>query len=108
MVSIASGVFAQFGAARWRSPDRHFGRCGSIDPLDVVTRFHPWNDGSRDTRSSAWRSSTPTFNCPSWSSSITPAQEGLRPMWRKAASELGANSWHYWRYVGGPLIFPSV
>jgi putative spermidine/putrescine transport system permease protein len=38
---------------------------------------------------------------------ITPALEGLQPAWREAASGLGARSWAYWRYVGGPVILPS-
>jgi putative spermidine/putrescine transport system permease protein len=38
---------------------------------------------------------------------ITPALEGLRPAWREAASGLGARGWQYWRYVGGPVLFPS-
>jgi putative spermidine/putrescine transport system permease protein len=38
---------------------------------------------------------------------ITPALEGLRPAWREAASGLGARSWEYWRYVGGPVLLPS-
>ena len=39
---------------------------------------------------------------------ILPALEGLRPSWREAAEGLGARSWHYWRYVGGPVLMPSV
>jgi len=38
---------------------------------------------------------------------ILPALEGLRPAWREAASNLGASSWAYWRYVGGPVLLPS-
>jgi putative spermidine/putrescine transport system permease protein len=38
---------------------------------------------------------------------ILPALEGLRPAWREAAENLGARSWHYWRYVGGPVLMPS-
>jgi putative spermidine/putrescine transport system permease protein len=37
---------------------------------------------------------------------ILPALEGLRPAWREAASNLGASSWHFWRYIGGPVLFP--
>ena len=37
---------------------------------------------------------------------ITPALEGLRPEWREAAENLGARSWHYWRYVAGPAVLP--
>ena len=38
---------------------------------------------------------------------ILPALEGLRPSWREAAENLGARSWQYWRYVGGPVLLPS-
>ena len=39
---------------------------------------------------------------------ISPAIEGLRREWREAASSLGANSWQFWRYVGGPILIPSL
>jgi putative spermidine/putrescine transport system permease protein len=39
---------------------------------------------------------------------ILPALEGLKPSWREAAENLGARSWSYWRYVGGPVLLPSV
>jgi putative spermidine/putrescine transport system permease protein len=38
---------------------------------------------------------------------ILPALEGLRPAWREAASNMGARTWQYWRFVGGPVLFPS-
>jgi putative spermidine/putrescine transport system permease protein len=38
---------------------------------------------------------------------ILPALEGLRPAWREAAENMGARTWHYWRYVGGPVLLPS-
>ena len=38
---------------------------------------------------------------------ILPALEGLRPAWREAAENMGAGTWHYWRYVGGPVLLPS-
>jgi putative spermidine/putrescine transport system permease protein len=38
---------------------------------------------------------------------ILPALEGLRPAWREAAANLGARTWDYWRYVGGPVLLPS-
>jgi putative spermidine/putrescine transport system permease protein len=38
---------------------------------------------------------------------ILPALEGLRPAWREAAENLGARTWSYWRYVGGPVLMPS-
>lgn len=36
-----------------------------------------------------------------------PALDGLRPQWREATESLGGNTWHYWRYVAGPLMAPS-
>jgi putative spermidine/putrescine transport system permease protein len=37
---------------------------------------------------------------------FTPALDGLRPQWREATESLGGNTWHYWRYVAGPILFP--
>lgn len=39
---------------------------------------------------------------------IAPAIDGLRREWREAASNLGANSWQFWRYVGVPVLLPSL
>jgi putative spermidine/putrescine transport system permease protein len=39
---------------------------------------------------------------------IAPAIDGLRREWREAASSLGASSWQFWRYVGGPILLPSL
>lgn len=36
-----------------------------------------------------------------------PALDGIRVQWREAASNLGATSWQYWRYVGLPLLTPA-
>jgi len=38
---------------------------------------------------------------------ILPALEGLRPAWREAAENMGARSWDYWRFVGGPVLLPA-
>jgi putative spermidine/putrescine transport system permease protein len=38
---------------------------------------------------------------------ILPALEGLRPAWREAAQNMGARTWQYWRYVGGPVLAPA-
>ncbi|HEY1456483.1 MAG TPA: ABC transporter permease subunit [Candidatus Dormibacteraeota bacterium] len=36
-----------------------------------------------------------------------PALDGIKPQWREAAESLGGRTWHYWRYVAGPLLLPS-
>ena len=38
---------------------------------------------------------------------ILPGLEGLRTSWREAAENLGAGTWQYWRYVGGPVLMPT-
>jgi putative spermidine/putrescine transport system permease protein len=39
---------------------------------------------------------------------ISPAIDGLRREWREASANLGASSFQFWRYVGGPVLFPSI
>ena len=39
---------------------------------------------------------------------ISPAIDGLKREWREAASNLGASSWQFWRYVGLPYLMPSI
>jgi putative spermidine/putrescine transport system permease protein len=39
---------------------------------------------------------------------IAPAIDGVRREWREAASNLGANSLQFWRYVGFPILLPSI
>ena len=39
---------------------------------------------------------------------ISPAIEGLRKEWREACDSLGGSSFHYWRYIGLPVLWPSI
>jgi putative spermidine/putrescine transport system permease protein len=39
---------------------------------------------------------------------IAPAIDGLKREWREAASNLGASSWQFWRYVGVPVLMPAI
>jgi putative spermidine/putrescine transport system permease protein len=39
---------------------------------------------------------------------IAPAVDGLKREWREAASNLGASPWQFWRYVGIPVLMPSI
>jgi putative spermidine/putrescine transport system permease protein len=36
-----------------------------------------------------------------------PAIDGMKTQWREAADNLGATTWQYWRFIGGPLLLPS-
>ena len=39
---------------------------------------------------------------------ILPSFTGLSAEWREAAVNMGATTWQYWRYVGLPLLAPSL
>jgi putative spermidine/putrescine transport system permease protein len=39
---------------------------------------------------------------------MTPALEGLKQEWREASENLGASSFQYWRFVGLPILLPSL
>jgi putative spermidine/putrescine transport system permease protein len=39
---------------------------------------------------------------------IAPALEGLRREWREAAENMGASAFQYWRYVGLPILTPTI
>lgn len=36
-----------------------------------------------------------------------PAVDGLKVQWREATENLGGSTWHFWRHVGMPLLFPA-
>jgi putative spermidine/putrescine transport system permease protein len=39
---------------------------------------------------------------------IIPSFTGLRQEWREAAVSMGASTWQYWRFIGFPLLAPSL
>jgi putative spermidine/putrescine transport system permease protein len=39
---------------------------------------------------------------------ISPSLDGLRREWREAATNLGATPWQFWRWVGLPVLWPSL
>jgi len=39
---------------------------------------------------------------------IAPAIDGMRREWQEAAASLGASSRQFWRYVGLPILTPSI
>ncbi|MCW2877422.1 MAG: acriflavin resistance protein [Sphaerisporangium sp.] len=39
---------------------------------------------------------------------VVPALDGLRPQWREAAQNNGASAWQFWRYVGIPVLTPTL
>ena len=108
IVSTASGVFANFGgvplAFLFIST---LGTTGLVTGWLSALGFDPWSHGFDLYTFFGVALVYTYFQLPLMVLVITPALEGLRPAWREAASGLGARSWEFWRYVGGPVIFPS-
>jgi putative spermidine/putrescine transport system permease protein len=105
VVITASGVFANFGGVPLA-----FLFIATLSTTGVVTGWiaslHVWNPSSLYDVRGIFIAYL-YFQIPLMVLIIMPALEGLRPAWREAAQNMGAGAWQYWRYVGGPVLFPS-
>ncbi|WP_300612124.1 ABC transporter permease subunit [Trebonia sp.] len=108
VVITASGVFANFGGVPLA-----FLFIASFGSSALVTGWlndiglNIYNDGFSLYTLSGVALVYMYFQIPLMVLVILPALEGLRPAWREAAENLGARTWQYWRYVGGPVLMPS-
>jgi putative spermidine/putrescine transport system permease protein len=104
----ASGVLAQFGGVTLA-----FAFIASIGPAGFVYLFaqsHGFDFYTNDL----WLFEIPGldlvylyFQIPLMVLVFLPALDGIKPQWREATESLGGNTWHYWRHVAGPLLFPA-
>ena len=105
-----SGVAANFGGIPLA-----FAFIATIGPLGIVTVFlrkhfnydltaHGFSLFSKTGVELAYL----YFQLPLMILVIAPAIDGLRKEWREAASNLGAKQWQFWRYVGLPVLMPSI
>ena len=109
VVITASGVFANFGGVPLA-----FLFIAALSTTGVVTGWIKdvsgvdiWNHGFTLYDVHGIFLAYLYFQTPLMVLIILPALEGLRPAWREAAHNMGASTWQYWRYVGGPVLFPS-
>lgn len=110
VVITASGVFANFGGVPLALLF-----IAALSTTGVVTGwikaifggFNIWDHGFTLFNAFGVSFAYMYFQIPLMVLVILPALEGLRPAWREAAQNLGAGTWQYWRYVGGPVLFPS-
>jgi putative spermidine/putrescine transport system permease protein len=110
VVITASGVFANFGGVPLALLF-----IAALSTTGVVTGwikdifggFNIWDHGFTLFNAFGVSFAYMYFQIPLMVLVILPALEGLRPAWREAAHNLGAGTWQYWRYVGGPVLFPS-
>ena len=118
VITTFSGVAANFGGVPLA-----FAFIATVGPLGMVTVFlrdhlhwelyqHSINPFSGETFSLFSKSGVELaylyFQFPLMILVIAPAIDGLRREWREAASNLGASQWQFWRYVGVPVLMPSL
>jgi len=108
MVVSASGVLAQFGGVTLA-----FAFIASIGPAGFVYLFAQ-SHGIDYYAHGIWLFDIPGLNLvylyfqiPLMVLVFLPALDGIKPQWREATESLGGNTWHYWRHVAGPLLFPA-
>ena len=105
----ASGVFAQFGGVTLA-----FAFIASIGPAGFVYLFFQ-SHGVDYFQNGIWLFDARPglslvylyFQIPLMVLVFLPALDGLKPQWREATESLGGSTWHYWRHVAGPILFPS-
>ena len=109
MAVSASGVLAQFGGVTLA-----FAFIASIGPAGFVYLFFQ-SHGLDFYKSGIWLFEPIQglsvvylyFQIPLMVLVFLPALDGIKPQWREATESLGGSTWHYWRYVAGPLLFPA-
>ena len=107
-IMSASGVLAQFGGVALA-----FAFIATISTVGFVTVFLK-DHGIDIYAKGVWLYDAPGitliyvyFQIPLMVLVFLPALDGIRPQWREATESLGGNTWHYWRYVAGPLLAPA-
>ena len=104
-----SGVAANFGGIPLA-----FAWIATLGPLGVVTvwlRNAGWDPSAHGFQlfsKTGVEIAYMYFQLPLMILVIAPAIDGLRREWREAAANLGAKQWQFWRYVGIPVLMPSL
>jgi putative spermidine/putrescine transport system permease protein len=108
LVVSASGVLAQFGGVTLAFA--FIASVGSEGFVYLFLKSHGLDWYSRGI----WLFQIPGlvlvylyFQIPLMVLVFLPALDGIKPQWREATESLGGGTWHYWRYVAGPILFPA-
>jgi putative spermidine/putrescine transport system permease protein len=108
IVTSMSGVLAQFGGVTLA-----FAFIATIGNVGFVTLFLQshgidiYASGAPLYQVSGLIVVYTYFQIPLMLLVFLPAIDGIRPQWREATESLGGSTWHYWRYVAGPLLAPA-
>jgi len=107
-VTAACGVLAQFGGVTLA-----FAALATVGTAGTVYLFLRQH-GLDIYTNGVWLLKVPGlilvytyFQIPLMVLVFLPALDGVKPQWREATESLGGNTWHYWRYVAGPLLLPA-
>jgi putative spermidine/putrescine transport system permease protein len=109
MLTTFSGVAANFGGIPLA-----FAWIATLGPLGVVTvwlrnaGWDPTQHGFQLFSKLGVEIAYMYFQLPLMILVISPAIDGLRREWREAAANLGAKPWQFWRYIGIPVLMPSL
>ncbi len=108
VVTAISGVLAQFGGVPLA-----FAFIATLGFSGVVTQAVE-NTTGFNLFGSGWLYGLPGlilvysyFQIPLMVIVFLPALDGIRPQWREAAVNLGANTRQYWTQVAGPMLLPG-
>ena len=91
-----------------------FAFISTLGPLGIITVFgrsHGWDPtahGFNLFSKTGVELAYMYFQLPLMILVIAPAIDGLRKEWREASANLGASQWQFWRYVGVPVLMPSM
>lgn len=109
IVITASGVFANFGGVPLAFLFiTTLGSSGLETQWLADLGFNPYDHGFSLYSLTGIEIVYGYFQVPLMVLVTLPALEGLKPAWREATENLGGRTWAYWRYVGGPVLLPSV
>jgi len=109
VITTFSGVAANFGGIPLA-----FAWIATIGPLGIVTVFlrnhahYDLNDHLQLFTKTGVEVVYLYFQIPLAILVVAPAIDGLKREWREASSNLGASSFQFWRYVGVPVLMPSL
>ena len=110
MLTTFSGVAANFGGIPLA-----FAFIATIGPLGILTQFltnrfgfNPYFHGFTLFGRTGVELAYLYFQIPLMILVIAPAIDGLKKEWSEASSNLGASRLQFWRYIGMPVLFPSL